>query len=185
MRIISGKFRGKRIAAPKTLPTRPTTDLAKESLFNILNNYYYFEDIVVLDLFTGIGSISYEFASRGVPEIVAVDHHFPCIKFVNDTAHKLPTDAITTVKSDVFAFLQSCHQKFHVIFADPPYDMEDIDRIPQLVFTKNLLKKGGVLIIEHGPRTDLTDLQHFAFSRKYGHSTFSIFDPEQSGESED
>ena len=121
MRIISGKYKGRRLNAPKKLPIRPTTDMAKESLFNILNNLYYFDEISVLDLFAGSGNISYEFASRGVEAITAVDAHFNCVKFISNTAEQLDMP-IHTVKSDVYAFLKSNASRYTVIFADPPYE---------------------------------------------------------------
>jgi 16S rRNA (guanine966-N2)-methyltransferase len=177
VRVIGGAFKGRRITAPKNLPSRPTTDMAKESIFNILNNHYYFEDIVVLDLFSGIGSICYEMASRGVPSIVSVEQNFHCTRFIKQTVAELKADAIQVLKADVFSFLEKCNQKFDVIFADPPYDLENIDRISELVFEKDTLAEGGLLIVEHGPRTDLSGQKHFAYTKRYGHSTFSFFDP--------
>ena len=123
MRIISGTYKGRKIIAPAKLPVRPTTDMAKEALFNILNNQYYFDDISVLDLFSGTGNISYEFASRGTEDITAVDDHYACIKFINDTA-ELFEMPIKTIKSDVFKFLENFGQQYSIIFADPPYDFE-------------------------------------------------------------
>ena len=135
MRIISGKHKGRRITAPKKLPIRPTTDMAKESLFNILNNLYYFDDISVLDLFSGSGNISYEFASRGTERITSVDANFGCIKFINETAEDFEM-SIQTIKSDVFKFLEKATSKSTIIFADPPYDypVEKFAKIPELVF---------------------------------------------------
>lgn len=114
MRIISGKYKGKRLQAPKKLPVRPTTDLAKESLFNILNNQYYFENISVIDLFAGIGSITFEFASRGCEQIIAVDEHVGCVRFINQTANNLNLP-ITVIKNDVFKFLATNNLKADVI----------------------------------------------------------------------
>lgn len=185
MRIVSGKFRGKRFIAPKNLPVRPTTDIAKESLFNILNNYYYFEDIVVLDLFSGIGSISLEMASRGVQDITSVDLNFHCVKFLRESAESIEcSDIIHPLRSDVFRFLDNCHQQFDIVFADPPYDLEGIENIPAKVYEKNLIKSGGILIVEHGPYTNLSELEHFWYSKTYGNVTFSFFDHEQSDDSE-
>ncbi|SHH51335.1 RsmD family RNA methyltransferase [Winogradskyella jejuensis] len=177
MRIISGQYKGRKIMAPKQLPVRPTTDMAKEALFNILNNSYYFDDISVLDLFSGTGNISYEFASRGTEEILAVDANFGCIKFINQTAESFEMP-IKTIKSDVFKFLENSKQKHTLIFADPPYDF-DVDafsKIPELVFKNELLEDEGLLIIEHSKHTDLSHLQNYSHSKSYGGNMFSFFD---------
>ncbi|MEH6537432.1 MAG: 16S rRNA (guanine(966)-N(2))-methyltransferase RsmD [Psychroserpens sp.] len=176
MRIISGQFKGRRITAPKKLPVRPTTDMAKESLFNILNNQYYFEDISVLDLFAGTGNISYEFASRGTEEITAVDENYGCIKFINETADSFEMN-ISTIKSDVFKFLEKTQQKHTIIFADPPYDFpsETFAKIPQLIFQNELLENEGLLIVEHSKHTDLSHLEHYSHSKSYGGNMFSFF----------
>ncbi|MBF8151089.1 16S rRNA (guanine(966)-N(2))-methyltransferase RsmD [Winogradskyella sp. F6397] len=177
MRIISGLFKGRRITAPKKLPVRPTTDMAKEALFNILNNQYYFDDISVLDLFSGTGNISYEFASRGTEQITAVDDNYGCIKFINETseAFEMP---ISTIKSDVFKFLEKSKQKHTIIFADPPYDfeLEAFSKIPELVFQNDLLEDEGLLIVEHSKHTDLSQLEHYSHSKSYGGNMFSFFD---------
>lgn len=177
MRIISGKHKSKRITAPKNLPVRPTTDMAKESLFNILNNLYYFDSISVLDLFTGTGNISYEFASRGTETIYAVDGHYGCIKFINKTSEDLDLN-ITTFKSDVYKFLEKTSLKTDVIFADPPYDFEE-DKflsIVRLVFEKELLNEDGVLIVEHSKHTDLSKHPKFSYDKRYGGNVFSFFE---------
>ena len=176
MRIVAGKFRSRRIIAPNNLPVRPTTDMAKEALFNILNNSYYFEDLSVLDLFAGIGSISFEFASRGCNNITAVDAHFGCIKFLDKTSTELEID-LKTVKSDVFSFLERSSQSFDLIFADPPYDMES-DKflvLCNLIFERELLKPEGTLIVEHGKQTILSEHPKFDRARKYGSNVFSFF----------
>lgn len=176
MRIVSGKHKGRRITAPRNLPVRPTTDMAKEALFNILNNEYYFDQVSVLDLFSGIGSISLEFASRGSSHIVSVDSHHGCVNFLEKINTELE-GGIQTVKSDVFKFLEKSNQKFDIIFADPPYDME-IDKfrkLVSLVFDKELLNKDGKLIIEHGQQTNLSELPDFDQTRKYGSNVFSFF----------
>lgn len=177
MRIISGKYKSKRISAPKNLPVRPTTDMAKESLFNILNNLYYFDSISVLDLFAGTGNVSYEFASRGTETIYAVDAHFACVKFINKTAKDLELD-ITTFKSDVFKFLEKTALKTDVIFADPPYDfeVEKFLKIVDLVFEKELLNEEGVLIVEHSKHTDLSNHPKYSYEKRYGGNVFSFFD---------
>lgn len=177
MRIISGKHKGKRIQAPSNLPVRPTADMQKEALFNIINNYYNFDQIALLDLFAGTGNISYEFASRGTPEITAVDVHFGCVHFIQKTAKELNFD-ILTIKSDVFSFLEKSNQKYDLIFADPPYDLDLklFERIPQLVFDKELLTDVGMLIVEHSKHTSLEKTPHFSFQKNYGGSVFSFFE---------
>ncbi|MUU77368.1 16S rRNA (guanine(966)-N(2))-methyltransferase RsmD [Winogradskyella endarachnes] len=177
MRIISGLYKGRRITAPKKLPVRPTTDMAKEALFNIINNHYYFDDISVLDLFSGTGNISYEFASRGTEQITSVDANFGCIKFINETAEAFDMN-ITTIKSDVFKFLEKLKQKHTIIFADPPYDFEldTFSKIPELVFKNELLEDTGLLIVEHSKHTDLSHLEHFSYSKSYGGNMFSFFE---------
>ena len=177
MRIISGKHKGRNLQAPRKLPVRPTKDMAKEGLFNILNNSYYFQDLKVLDLFAGTGNISYEFASRGVGNILAVDMDLGCINYIN----KISTDlkmGIRTLKSDVFSFLNRNTEQFDVIFADPFYSMglENFAKLPELVFSNNLLLEEGVLIIEHSKQTNLEHLPYFERSRKYGGSVFSFFE---------
>ncbi len=177
MRIISGIHKSRKIVAPKNLPVRPTTDMAKESLFNILNNHFYFDEISVLDLFAGTGNISYEFASRGTEQITSVDQDFGCIKFINQTAEKFDMP-INTIKSDVFKYLEKTTQKTNVIFADPPYAFSEelFTRIPELVFQNNLLLEDGLLIIEHSKHTDLSNLKHFGYSKSYGGNKFSFFE---------
>ncbi|MBJ7883067.1 RsmD family RNA methyltransferase [Gelidibacter salicanalis] len=177
MRIISGQFKGRRITPPKKLPVRPTTDMAKEALFNILNNTYYFDEISVLDLFAGTGSISYEFASRGTETITCVDEDAGCIKFINQTAEDFEMD-IKTVKSDVFKFLEKAKLQATVIFADPPYgfSIELFSKIPELVFKNDLLEADGVLIVEHAKQMDLSELPYFSYSKNYGSSLFSYFE---------
>ncbi len=176
MRIISGQYKSRKIVAPKQLPVRPTTDMAKESLFNILNNTYYFDEVSVLDLFAGTGNISYEFASRGTEKILCVDQHFGCIKFINQTAEKFEMP-IDTIKSDVFKFLENSKTKFDIIFADPPYGFSKVEfeRIPLLVFQQNLLNENGVLIVEHSKQTNLNSILNFDVSKSYGGSVFSFF----------
>jgi len=179
VRIISGQLKGRRITAPKNLPVRPTTDLAKESLFNILNNHYYFEDISVLDLFSGTGNISYEFASRGTNRVTAVDNHFRCTKFIEQTSQALELP-ITAIKSDVFKFLENSKQSYTVIFADPPYDfsLDLFSKLPELVFQNSLLEENGLLILEHSKHTDLSDLKHYLYTKTYGGNAFSFFSNE-------
>lgn len=177
MRIISGTHKGKRITAPAKLPVRPTTDVAKEALFNILNNYYHISSLSILDLFSGTGNISYEFAARGAEKITAVDANYDCVKFIKKTAADLDFP-ITTIKSDVFKYLEKGPVKADIIFADPPYNLEkeEFAKIVELVFENRLLLEDGQLILEHSKHTDLSDLKQFRESRKYGSSVFSFFE---------
>lgn len=177
MRIISGTYKGRRISAPKKLPVRPTTDMAKEALFNIINNQFYFDEISVLDLFAGTGSISYEFASRGTETITCVDQDFGCIKFINQTAEAFEM-SIQTIKSDVYKFLENTKLKSTIIFADPPYafTIEQFSKIPELIFQNNLLEEEGLLIVEHSKHTDLSNLVNYSYSKSYGGNMFSFFE---------
>ena len=163
--------------APAKLPVRPTTDFAKESLFNILNNYYFFEDISVLDLFAGTGNISFEFASRGTKNITSVDNHPGCIKYIRKIAEELSLP-ISPIRSDVFKFLEQSASTRDLIFADPPYDLplEQFEKIAQLVFSNSLLTAYGTLIIEHSKHTSLEHLPYFDKQKKYGGSVFSFFE---------
>ena len=175
MRIIGGKLKGLRINPPANLPVRPTTDLAKEALFNILYNQFDFEDIRVLDLFSGTGNISLEFASRGVPEIVAVDRDFGCFNYLKKVSKELKLETIQAFKSDVFKFLEMETEPFDLIFADPPYDLTRIPEIAKVVFERNLIKQGGYLIVEHPSMKKLDNHPNFKEQRQYGSSSFSFF----------
>ncbi len=157
------------------MPVRPTTDLAKEALFNVLNNHFDFENIKVIDLFAGTGNISYEFASRGAIEVVAVDNHFKCIDFINSTVEMLKLENLKVVRADVFKFLNYCKPGFDLIFADPPYDMQRIEIIVQKVFERNLLSADGWLIIEHAATNNFSAMNTFMEERKYGRVHFSFF----------
>lgn len=178
MRIISGKNKGKQLIAPAKLPVRPTTDFAKEALFNILNNDYYFDELSVLDLFAGTGNISYEFASRGCPAVIAIDSHSGCVQFISKMARELDYP-ITALKADVYEYLKRTSQQFDVVFADPPYEFpaEKFAAIVELVFANTLLRPNGTLIIEHSSHTDLSELPHFVASKRYGGCVFSFFEP--------
>jgi 16S rRNA (guanine966-N2)-methyltransferase len=175
MRIIRGTHRGRKITAPASLPVRPTTDLAKESLFNILDNHIYFEDLRVLDLYAGTGSISYEFASRGSQLIIAVDIHPLCVRFISETATRLGFSQMKAVRSSSIGFLNHCSEKFDLIFADPPYELEGIEEVISLVFDKQLLRDGGWLIVEHSQGKDFSSFPGFSQHRNYGKVNFSFF----------
>jgi 16S rRNA (guanine966-N2)-methyltransferase len=175
MRIIGGSLRGLRLNPPKNLPVRPTTDLAKEALFNILQNQIAFEDIKVLDLFSGTGNISLEFASRGAEQVVAVDRSIPCVHYLKDMARQHGLSSIKVYKDDVFKYLQHETDQFDLVFADPPYDLNRIPDLPKIIFEKNLLLAGGLLIVEHQSMQNLSNHPAFVEQRKYGHSSFSFF----------
>ncbi|MCG2418666.1 RsmD family RNA methyltransferase [Aequorivita sp. F47161] len=176
MRIISGTHKGRRLTAPKNLPVRPTTDFAKEALFNILRVRYFFDELSVLDLFSGTGNISFEFASRGVPHITAVDAHLGCVQYINKISEEF-TFPITAIKTDVGKYLEKVSGKYDVIFADPPYEFtaSQLEEIVSKVAEKNLLNEDGLLIIEHAKQNDLSTLPNFSEARKYGGNVFSFF----------
>lgn len=175
MRIISGTLGGVRLNPPTNLPVRPTTDIAKEALFNILQQYVEWDDAVCLDLFCGTGNISFELASRGAVEIQSVDIHGKCLLYVQEVAKKHNLDMIHTRKSDVFKYIQSCKDSFDFIFADPPYDIGQLPQLPELVLSNNLLKPGGLLVVEHPSMRKLQDHPLFVETRKYGNSSFSFY----------
>lgn len=175
MRIIGGKYKGRAIHAPKNLPVRPTTDFAKEGLFNVLRHRKDIEEIAVLDLFCGTGNMTYEFASRGAASVMSIDRNFGCIRFVRKSAGELNCDIIKPLKFDVLKFLDKCDIKFDLIFADPPYDMKELPEIAKKVISRELLKEDGLCIVEHSKRTDLSELDGFEEVRKYGNVNFSFF----------
>lgn len=176
MRIISGKLRSVRFNPPKGFPSRPTTDFAKEALFNVLGHRLSLFDLNILDLFAGTGNISFEFASRESGHITAVDRNFKCTRFIQDQAKKYDIEEdLTVIKSDVFSFLQKVTECFDVIFADPPYDFKDYEKIHQHVFQSELLSQQGVLIIEHSKYVDLSELANFSEVKSYGGVCFSFF----------
>jgi 16S rRNA (guanine966-N2)-methyltransferase len=179
MRIISGKYKGRRIDPPKNLPVRPTTDMAKEALFNILNNHFNLTELRILDLFAGTGNISYEFGSRGAKPIVAVDGDFGCVNFIKKVAKDFEFD-ITPIKSDVFKFLERHKGTYDLIFVDPPYNLpdEDFKKIAEIIFENELLDEEGMLIIEHSKHTVLEGTPFHSFDRNYGGTVFSFFEYE-------
>ena len=174
MRIISGSHKGKQIIAPSDLPVHPTTDMAKTALFNILNSYVNVEDLKVLDLFAGTGNISYEFASRGSISVTSVDEEKKCTAFIETTSDKLNFNMIRIITSDVFKYLEKVNDKYDLIFADPPYKMENIESIAEYVFNRELLNNDGWLVVEHSKRTSFKDHPNFYQNRTYGKVNFSI-----------
>ena len=179
MRIISGKFKGRRFHPPAdNWPTRPTTDFAKEGLFNILNNLIDFEETKMLDLFGGTGSHSYEFISRGCADVTYVDKLAPAIQFVIKTAKELRIeDQIRIVRSDVFTFIERAHEQYDYIFAGPPYPLPNIPEIPSIIFDKNMLLPEGMLVVEHNPHHNFDKHPNFTQARHYGKTIFSFFAP--------
>ena len=174
MRIISGIHKGRKIVAPKKLPVRPTTDRSKEALFNILQHQMDFSELSVFDLFAGTGSISYEFGSRGVAQLTAVDKNRHCIQFIQNTSNALSLD-IAVVLKDYLTFLENDKSKYSLIFADPPYAFE-FDTYKSLVdLAQKRLDKEGQLIIEHFNKIDLSSVKGFDYSRNYGSASFSFF----------
>lgn len=155
--------------------TRPTTDIAKEGLFNILQNNLEIDELKVLDLFGGTGCISYELASRGAPEISIVEKDDKMYAFIKKTAAELGFENFNVVRSDVFRFMETCGQQYDLIFAGPPYALTTIDELPKKVFEKNLLKPGGWFVLEHTPRNDYKKFPHYKTERNYGTTIFSIF----------
>ncbi len=175
MRIIAGKYRSRRILPPKNLPVRPTTDRARESLFNILNNLLDFSEIRALDLFAGTGAISFELVSRGCPKVTAVDQNRQCTEWIRKAAGDFNMENITVRQADTFRFVKQTPEKYDLIFADPPYHLENIAHISRQVFEYGLLAEGGWLVIEHPAGIDFSEQPHFHSHRKYGKVNFSFF----------
>ncbi len=180
MRIISGMHGGRRIQPPAKMPyTRPTTDIAKEGLFNMLQNSLDIEGMHTLDLFGGTGSISYELASRGAANLTIVEKDVTMSAFIKKTAEMLRLENLKVIKMDVFSFLKTASGKYDFIFAGPPYALTTIDELPRQVMKKQLLQPGGWFVLEHTPRNDYKNFEGFSFERNYGTTIFSIFTVEQ------
>jgi 16S rRNA (guanine966-N2)-methyltransferase len=175
VRIISGKYRGKQLHPPANIPVRPTTDFAKESLFNILNNLIDVEETRVLDLFSGTGSIAFEFFSRGCPHITAVDISHKCISFILRTAETMNAANLKAVRADVFRFIQLPGPAYNLVFADPPYDLEKIDTLPDKIMQSPLLDENGWFVLEHSRNYDFSDHPMFYDHRNYGNVNFTFF----------
>lgn len=176
MRIIAGVHRKRMIVPPPNFKARPTTDFAKENLFNVFWNHFDFEEIDVLDLFSGTGGISYEFASRGAKKVVSIEmnplHH----KFITKTAKELGFDQIQAVQTNAFIYLRQMRGiDFDIVFADPPYSMEDLETLPDLVFGANMVREGGWFVLEHSGDNNFSGHPRFFEQRKYGSVNFSIF----------
>ena len=175
MRIVSGKFKGKIFKPEKGIKARPTTDMAKESLFNKLSHDFHFEDLKVLDLYTGTGNISFEFYSRGSKDITCVDISGLSGKFIVEFSRENKMDGIKFKKTDAFRFIQKTSESFDIIFADPPYGFKKIDELPNTVFESGILKPDGLLIVEHGQENNFEDHPRFIEQKNYSRVNFSFF----------
>lgn len=176
MRIIGGEHGGRKFNPPNKMPyTRPTTDIAKEGLFNVLQNKLDFENIKTLDLFGGTGSITYELASRGVTDLTIVEKDHVMFDFIKKTASALRIENIKAVKMDVFKFINQCSEQFDFIFAGPPYALTTIDNLPKTIFENHLLKKEGWLVLEHTPKNDYKAFPFYKTERNYGTTIFTTF----------
>ena len=177
MRIITGKYKGRHFDIPRTFKARPTTDFAKENIFNVLTGYVDFDGLMALDLFSGTGSITLELLSRGCSEVTSIeldrDHH----RFICDCLNSLhlSPSTIHPLRADVFRFLKSCHSQYDFIFADPPYALKELPTIPDIIFDKNLLAADGVFVFEHGKDYDFSSHPHYAEHRQYGSVNFTLF----------
>ncbi len=175
MRIITGEYKGRSFDIPRSFKARPTTDFAKENIFNVLNGYMNFEDKKALDLFSGTGSISLELVSRGCQTVISVemdrDHH----TFIQQCLKKLGTDKCIPIRGDVFRFVKSCKQQFDFIFADPPYALKELPTIPDLILNKDILAPNGIFVFEHGKDNNFSTHPRFVEHRSYGSVNFSIF----------
>lgn len=182
MRIIGGEFKGRRFEPPRNITARPTTDFAKEGLFNTLSNRLDFTETTCLDLFSGTGFISLELASRGCPFICSVEKNDKHLFFLKKVMKELNLKNIQTIKADVFKFLASTTETFNFIFADPPYELPELKNIPSLVFEKKILKKDGLLVVEHPKKIDFSSHPFFIEHRHYGNVNFSFFKTKEDGE---
>ena len=176
MRIISGKYGRRRFDVPNNISARPTTDMARENLFNVLGNLIDYEGKTVLDLFAGTGAMSFEFLSRGCAQVTAVEKARVQCDFIKKVQKLLGDDNLTLVRGDVFKFVATCRQSFDIIFADPPYDLERFGEIPQLILDSPLVHDGTLFIMEHPREHDFSALPHFSQQRVYGKVNFSLFE---------
>lgn len=175
MRIIRGKYGRRRFDVPTNITARPTTDFARENIFNVLENLVDFEGLTALDLFAGTGAISLEFLSRGCEAVTAVEKAATQWRFIKSVAMQLGADNLTLVRGDVFRFIASCTEKFDIIFADPPYDLPNFDEVPRAILSSAMLKPGTIVVIEHSRARDYSALPGFLEHRAYGSVNFSLF----------
>jgi len=179
MRIIRGKHRGRRIHVPSSFNARPTTDFAKEALFNIIENNYEISNLKVLDLFSGTGGISFEFLSRGAISVLSVEKNKRYSLFIKKTGEELFPDNFTAINSDSFRFIEKRGLDFDIIFADPPYDLPELGTLPELIMNSKTIKDDTVLILEHSAENDFSDFEYYINTRKYGKVNFSFFSKEK------
>ena len=182
MRIISGKYKSRKIQLPTNFKARPTTDMARESLFNILNNRIDWESTSALDLFSGTGCIALELVSRGCPHVISVELDSRNHAFIQKVKEQLDAKELLTIKANAFSFIKSCNQTFDFIFADPPYDLKDLDTLPSKILEQELLNDEGVFILEHSKKNTFTEHPFFVEERKYGSVHFSFFEKSNSTE---
>ncbi|MBO7418621.1 MAG: 16S rRNA (guanine(966)-N(2))-methyltransferase RsmD [Bacteroidaceae bacterium] len=178
MRVVSGIYKGRRFDVPHSFKARPTTDFAKENLFNVLDNLIDFENKVhALDLFAGTGSISLELLSRGCEQVVSIEKDREHYAFILKVMKEIGSQAWLPIKADVFKFINRCNQQFDLVFADPPYTLSELTSLPDLIFGHNLLKPDGLFILEHGKDHQFEQHPHFMQHRRYGAVNFTIFQP--------
>lgn len=176
MRIIAGEYGGRKFNPPSKMPyTRPTTDIAKEGLFNVLQHQLDMEGLKTLDLFGGTGNISYELASRGAEDLTLVEKDNNMFAFIKKTIEQLNIPGIKPVKMDVFKYIQQCTEQYDFIFAGPPYALTTIDELPKQIIEKKLLKPGGIFVLEHTPRNDYKTFEGYKMEKNYGTTIFSFF----------
>ena len=175
MRVIAGSLRGRRLNPPANLPVRPTTDMARESLFNILNNYIDYEDCSVMDLFAGTGAVSIEFVSRGAKEVTSVDINNACTEYIKSVAKQFNISNLRVVRADVFDLLKRAYRKIDIVFADPPYSLDDLAKLPEIVFQNDILTDDGIFILEHPKDFSFEEHPNFWQHRAYGKVNFTFF----------
>lgn len=175
MRIISGQYKGRIISPPRNFKARPTTDRAKESLFNILSNTIDFDEVSVLDLFSGTGSIGFEFASRGAKYVELVELNFKHYKHLKDTSRMMEIDNVKVIRADFFHYIRKKKNSFDIVFADPPFDMKNFETVPELILSSSLISENGLFIIEHSKSFNFRSLDGFTEQRNYGGVNFSFF----------
>lgn len=175
MRIITGIYKGRHFEIPRTFKARPTTDFAKENLFNVIRGYLDFDESTALDLFSGTGSISLELLSRGCERVVSVEKDRDHARFIQQCVEKIGAQNHVLIRGDVFRFVKTCHEPFDLVFADPPYALPELPTVPDLVINGGLLKPDGILVFEHGKHNDFSSHPHFLEHRSYGSVNFSIF----------
>lgn len=175
MRIISGKYKGRSISPPKNFKARPTTDMARESLFNILSNYVDFEKLYVLDLFAGTGSIGFEFISRGATEVEMVEKNYRHFQHLHKIKNLLQIDNLKIKKTDFYLYIKKTNKKFDLVFADPPYDLKEFEKIPAIILNADILTKDGLFILEHPKNYNFSKHERFFEHRNYGSVNFSFF----------